>query len=208
MNTHRAVVLAWMGTVSLLLSACSILPKAEPVSVERYTLDVQVPAAAQAAADGPVLLIALPRARADLDTPRMAYREQNYELRYFARSRWADAPPQLLLPGLVDAFEASGRFAAVIRIGSAATPALRLDTEVLDFSQDFRVKPNQFDLRLRVQLIDLGTRKVIASRVFASRQPAPEQSPYGGAQAANAAWRMLLPDIVAFCTAELPAATP
>lgn len=206
MRKHCSVLVAVLAAASLPLTGCSILPKAESVSVERYTLDVQVNTVAQTASQGPVLLIARPLARADLDTPRMAYSEQNYELRYFARSRWADAPPQLLLPGLIDAFEASGRFAAVIRIGSAAAPQLRLDTEVLDFSQDFRVKPSQFDLRLRVQLVDLATRKVIASRVFESRQTAPAQSPYGGAQAANAAWRALLPDIVAFCTAHLPAA--
>lgn len=205
MNRYHSVMIGVLGSVIMLLPACSVLPKATPVSVERYTLDVAFPAAQPAAPDGPVLLIARPLARAELDTPRMAYREQDHTLEYFARSRWADAPALLLQPGLIEAFEASGHYQAVVRVGSAAVPRLRLDTEVLEFSQDFRVNPSQFEVRLRIQLVDLQTRKVIVSRIFAAQQPAPARSPYGGALAANAAWQALLPDIVSYCTAQLPA---
>lgn len=189
----------------LCLSACTVLPKSETVAVERFTLDV--PSAANevpARTDAPVLLVARPLARSDLDTPRMAYRRQDYQLDYFARSRWADAPPQLLLPGLVEALEASGRFGAVVRVGSPATPALRLDSELLEFAQDFRAEPSVFRLRLRMQFVDLKTRRVLATQVFSTERPAPTQNAYGGAQAANAAWQALLPELVAFCTAALP----
>lgn len=191
---------------ALWMNACSILPKTEAVAVERFTLDVPAPAITPARADAPVLLVARPQARTDLDTPRMAFRRQDYQLEYFARSRWADAPPQLLVPGLVEFLEASGRFAAVVRVGSPATPALRLDSELLEFTQDFRVEPSVFQLRLRAQLVDLQTRRVLATRIFTVEQPASETNAYGGAQAANAAWRALLPELVAFCTAPLPAA--
>lgn len=191
---------------TLCLGACSILPKSEVVAMERFTLDVPAPEIKAARADAPVLLVARPQARTDLDTPRMAYRRQDYQLEYFARSRWADAPPQLLVPGLVEVLEASGRFAAVVRVGSPATPALRLDSELLEFSQDFRVEPSVFQLRLRAQLVDLRTRRVLATRIFAVDQPASAASAYGGAQAANAAWQSMLPELIAFCAAALPAA--
>lgn len=205
MNHNHIVRVGVLCVISMLLPACSILPKATPVSVERYTLDVEFPSVLPAAPEGPVLLIARPLARTELDTPRMAYREQDHTLEYFARSRWADTPALLLQPGLIEAFEASGHYRAVIRVGSAAAPQLRLDTEVLEFSHDFRVNPSQFEMRLRVQLVDLQTRKVITSRIFTAQQPAPTRSPYGGARAANAAWQSLLPEIVAYCTAQLPA---
>ncbi len=191
----------------LCLGACSVLPKSESVALERYTLDLPTSAnTAPARVDAPVLLVARPLARSDLDTPRMAYRRQDYQLDYFARSRWTDAPPQLLLPGLIEALEASGRFGAVVRVGSPATPALRLDSELLEFTQDFRTEPSVFGLRLRVQLVDLGSRRVLATRVFEIARPAPGPNAYGGAQAANAAWQALLPELVAFCTAALPSA--
>lgn len=191
------------------LAGCSVLPKPEPQSFERYVLEPRIaPVAARTAGDGPVLLVAVPQARSDLDTPRMAYRRQDFDIRYFARSRWADTPPQLLLTGLATALEQSGRFAAVLRAGSPAAPDLRLDTELLDFSQDFRVRPSEFSLRLRVQLVDLSGRRVVASRTFEARRAAPEESPYGGVQAANAAWQALLPEVVDYCIARLSAPGP
>ena len=201
MKTLSSMLLACGLVVAL--AACSMLPRSEPVSVDRYTLDPPAWPQREAAAGAPVLLITRPWARGELDSPRMAYREQDYQLRYFARSRWVESPAQLLLPGLVEALEASGQFGAVVAVGSAARPELRLDIELLDFSQDFRAEPSEFQLRLRLQLVDLEARTVLASRIFLAREPAPQDSPQGGARAANAAWQALLPELVAFCTAAL-----
>ena len=200
----RSAVIILFG----LLQACSVLPRPEVVAVEYFTLDTPAAPTVQPAPAGPVLLIARPQVRPDLDTPRMAYRQQDYTLRYYARSRWSDVPAQLLLPGLIESFESSGQFAAVLRTGSPATPQLRLDTEILEFSLDFRAQPSRFQLRLRAQLVDLGTRRVLASHAFAIEKPLEAQTPYGGAQAANAAWQALLPELVTFCTAALPPVAP
>ena len=189
------------------IQACSVLPQPEPVVVEYFTLDVPVVQSAHTDSAGPVLLIARSQTRAELNTPRMAYRQQDYTLRYYARSRWADVPSQLLMPGMLESIESSGRFGAVLRAGSPATPQLRLDTEILEFSQDFRAEPGRFQIRLRAQLVDLATRRIIATRTFDSEHPTSVQTPYAVAQAANAAWQALLPDLVAFCTAALPPAT-
>ena len=206
------IVAALRGGVALLLgtlAACTVLPKAERITVERYTLEVPVSvpqvAASAAGADAPVLLIARPQVRSDLDTPRMAYQRQDYEIEYFTRSRWADTPAHLLLPGLTQALEASGGFGAVVGIGSPAQPRLRLDTELLDFTQDFRIEPSVFRLQLRAQLLDVQTRRVLATQVFTAARPAPSANAYGGAEAANEAWRTMLPQLVEFATAALPA---
>lgn len=192
----------------ILMQSCSVLPTPKPVGIEYFTIDVPTTPLRheQKLAAGPVLMVARPQVRADLDTPRMAYRQQDYTLRYYARSRWADTPAQLLLPSMAEALEASGQFAAVLRTGSAATPELRLDTELLDFSQDYRTEPNQFQIRLHAQLTDLRTRRVIASTTFIAAQAASEQSPYAGAAAANAAWQSVLKELVEFCTQALPVA--
>jgi len=203
----RSAVIILLG----LLQACSVLPRPEVVAVEYFTLESPtVPASSTIQSDpaGPVLLIARPQVRSDLDTPRIAYRQQDYTLHYYARSRWSDVPAQLLLPGLIESFESSGHFAAVLRTGSPATPQLRLDTEILEFGLDFRAQQGRFQLRLRAQLVDLSTRRVLVSHTFAVEKPLDAQTPYGGAQAANAAWQTLLPELVAFCTAALPPVQP
>ena len=199
MNGPLGMLLA--TALALGLAACSVLPRGQPVSLERYTIETPSPTVQAAASNAPVLLVTRPQARTELDTPRMAYRQEGHQLRYFARSRWSDAPAQLLLPDLVEALEASGQFRAVVRVGSAARPDLRLDLELLDFSQDFRVSPSTFRLRLRLQLVDLDNRSLLASRVFSLERDASADSPQGGVAAANAAWQALLPELVAF-TAE------
>lgn len=197
------------GMLLVLAAACTVLPKAERIAMERFTLETPAssapPASVTGAAAAPVLLLARPQVRSDLDTPRMAYQRKDYELEYFTRSRWADTPSQLVLPGLLQALEASGRFTAVVRVGSPAQPHVRLDTELVEFSQDFRVQPAVFRLQLRAQLVDLATRSVLATRVFKAERPAPSADAYGGAQAANAAWRELLPEVVKFVVAATPA---
>ncbi len=75
----RSAVIILFG----LLQACSVLPRPEVVAVEYFTLESPtVPAASTVQSDpaGPVLLIARPQVRPDLDTPRMAYRQQDYTL--------------------------------------------------------------------------------------------------------------------------------
>lgn len=197
-----AVIVLMVG-----LAACSVLPKSDPLPIDHYTLDVTLPAPAMETASKtvaapvalPVLLIAPPQTRADLRTPRMAYRERDYDISYFGRSRWADTPAELLLPGLMEAFDASGQYRVVLNSVTPVSPDLRLDSKLLEFSQDFRVTPSVFQLRLRVQLVDVKQRRVLASRIFEAGHPAPAASPYGGVQAANRAWQTLLPEIVAFC---------
>lgn len=204
MGTMKAVYgMLLAGGLTLALGACSILPRSEPVTIDRYTLETTVRPTQEAGLGAPVLLVTRPLARVELDTPRMAFREQDYQLRYFARSRWVDTPAQLLLPGLLEALEGSGHFGAVVRVGSAARPDLRLDVELLEFSQDFRLTPSEFQLRLRLQLVDLETRTVVASHLFSTRATAPERSPRGVAAAANTAWQALLPELVTFCADSL-----
>ena len=52
---------------------------------------------------------------------------------------------------------------------------------------------------LRAQLVDLGTQRVVASRLFDIREAAPSEDAYGGVLAANRAVPRLLEELVAFC---------
>jgi hypothetical protein len=81
MRDVSAMLLA--SGLALVLAACSVLPRSKPVIIDRYTLDIPAWHVQAAGADAPVLLVTRPLARVDLDTPRMAYREQDYQLQLF-----------------------------------------------------------------------------------------------------------------------------
>ena len=76
------------------------------------------------------------------DTPRIAYMQHQYGLRYYTRSRWADTPARMLAPLLAEALNASGRFQALYASPGRVSAELRLDTELIRFHQDFTVSYN------------------------------------------------------------------
>jgi cholesterol transport system auxiliary component len=134
----------------------------------------------------------------------MAYLSRPYELGYFARHEWADTPARMLLPLLVQALESSGHYRAVISGPSAAQAELRLDTEVLAFQQEFTGPAPEARVALRAQLVDLDSRRVVATRSFEATESAVTPDPYGGVVALNRALDRLLGELQAFATGASP----
>lgn len=184
--------------------ACSTLgPSATPQPVF-YSLD-STPGAAPAAvpptapAAAPTLIINPPHASAGFDSSRIIYVRETYRLEYFAHSEWVDPPARMLAPLLVAAVENSGAFRAVVLTPSAAAGDLRLDTEIIRLQHEFGSKPSRVRFTLRAYLVDIKTRRVIASREFDAAVPAASEDPYGGVVAANRAVQTVLENLSAFC---------
>ena len=78
---------------------------------------------------------------------------------------------------------------------------VRLDTELVRLQQSFLSKPSRVELVLRVQLVDVGARRVIATRTIEVTQDAPTDDPEGGVVAANAALAGALAEVVTFAVA-------
>jgi cholesterol transport system auxiliary component len=146
-----------------------------------------------------VLLVARPQAHGAYDTPRIAYMQQQYGLRYYTRSQWADTPARMLAPLMADALNSGGRFQALYTGVGGVAADLRLDTELERFHQDFTRQPSEMHVTLRAQLVDLDTRRVVATRLFDIRAAAPSEDAYGGVQAANRAVAQLLEALTDFC---------
>ena len=181
--------------VLALTTACSVLPPpAATMDPTRYTLELTVTATdtqARARSDK-TLLLPLPRIRGELASTRMAYQRESLQLNYFAQSRWADEPNKMLHALLVEMLTGSGPYAHLALAGAPVAVHHRLDIEILDFHQDFSVSPSRFVVKLRVQLVDLQSRRILLERLIEAREPAPSESPQGGAAAANAAVNSLL----------------
>jgi cholesterol transport system auxiliary component len=190
----------------LTLAGCSVLPKPAAEGVDRYMLEyVPQPAAERAiAGDLPVMLVAIPRAHGGYDSNRIAYMQETHGLRYFTRSRWVDAPAHMLAALMADALQATGRFQALYAGPGAVAADLRLDTELVQFHQDFRQQPSEVRVVIRARLVDLDSNRVIASREFAASQAAPTDDAYGGVVAANSAIATLLAQLSQFCLDNRP----
>jgi cholesterol transport system auxiliary component len=191
--------------VVALLAACTALQAPEADRANLYVLEAMPAAGAPRPKRDLVLEVSAPRARPGFDTPLMAYTQRPNALEYFAKNRWADTPARMLAPLLAQALERAGGFRAVVQAPSTAIADLRLDTELVRLEQDFAARPSQIRFTLRAQLIDVATRRVLASAEFDEAEAAPSDDPYGGVIAANRALGRLLGRLADFC-AEAPGA--
>lgn len=131
---NRFVCPALVLTAFILLTGCSILPKAEPSDIYR------LPASqASASAGTPVswsLRLASPQASEVLNSPKIAVIPQGNLFSSYAASRWSDPAPVLLRNRLLDGFAQDGR----VRLLSVADSNLQADLELGGQLQAFQTE--------------------------------------------------------------------
>ena len=194
---------AWqMLAMAVLLGGCAGLA---PKPLPDPNLHVLAPGPVTRTAPGTrnlVLEVSVPRASPGFDTPRMAYVRRAYELDYFADSRWADTPARMLGPLLTQALERSGGFGTVVQAPTVVAADVRVNAELIRLQQDFTTRPSRAEVALRVQLVDVRARRVVATKLFEATENASSEDAYGGVAAANAALERVLVQVVDFCFAE------
>ncbi|MCY1276335.1 ABC-type transport auxiliary lipoprotein component [compost metagenome] len=156
------------------LTACSILPEAEPVQI--YLLPQSTVQAAGGARIQQSLRIARPQASMILDNARIAVQPEGSQINSYKGARWGDAAPALLRERLVEAFRADGRFAAV----SSDEQHLQVDLDLLGhlaaFQTEYRGGRAEVVIRYDAHLASAGSQRILASRRFEVRQaPADTQ---------------------------------
>ncbi len=151
------------------------------------------------ARDGLILVVNLPQAAAGFDSARLVYRRRPNELESFAHNEWVDTPARMLGPMIRQALDKTAAFDAVIDASTSASADLRLDSEIVRLEQDFATSPSRANLTLRVTLVDLKTRRVIAARQFDASEPAATDDPPGSVGAANRAVARVVGEVAVFC---------
>ena len=184
--------------LALALAGCSTLRPIEAESVRAYLLEAQIDPTQQVKRIPLVLTVSSPRAVPGYDTPRMAFIRQPHRLEYFAKNRWAEAPAKMLGPLLVRALELQTGFKAVASTDGMVKGDVRLDTEITVLQQEFTASPSRLHMKLRVQLVEQASYRVLATQVFDAVESAPTDDPYGGVIAANRMLPRLLGQIADF----------
>ena len=190
-----------MACLSLVLACgCEALKPAVTPHPKTYSLaDARSAAPVVQRAATKTLIVNPPHAAAGFDSEHIVYVRQASQLEYFAHNEWVDTPARMLAPLIVAAIEQSGAFRAVVQMPSAAAGDMRLDTEILRLQHEFLGTPSRARFTLRAYLVDIATRRVLASREFEALATAPGEDPYGGVVAATQAVRKVLEELAAFC---------
>lgn len=151
------------------LSACSVLPKTEPVTT------YQLPAPQFSASSQPALAqslrIVTPAASYALQTPRIMVTPEGNTINSYQGARWTDPNPVLLREHLVQAFQQDGSFASVSTEVHALQTDVQLFSDLRQFQTLYQGGNASAVIELDAKLVDPGSRQVIASRHFRVSQP-------------------------------------
>lgn len=155
-------------TVTLLTSACSVLPKSTPVDL------FQLPASSQqASAAGPqlpALRIDRPLSSEALNGNRLLIMTANNQFQAFANMRLAAPVPLLWRDWLLDAFWRDGRVQGLSAASQGLQSAWELGGTLRAFYVDYSSAQAQAVIQYDATLISTADRHIIASRRFEARQ--------------------------------------
>lgn len=159
------------AAAALLLPACSILPSAEPV--DTYLLPAGAVAVAEQRKPLDIAMrVSRPVSPSRLAGNRIAVLPGDNLFSVYKGVRWSDSVPVLLRNRLIEGFRHDGRVASISSEEQSLHADIELNSELLAFQSEYHGELPEVTIRLAVQLVHTGTRRVIARHVFEVRQPA------------------------------------
>ena len=159
---RRALLAAGLATTAL--SACSGIvgpPEAPPL----YMLKPLLPPAGGGGRVPWQMSIVLPEAPDSLDTNRIVLVQANAQMDFYAAASWQDRLPFLVQVALIEAFEGSGRIAAVGRDTDGLKSDYLLETDIRDFQARYDAPdaPPTVVVRIAAKLIAARGRSIARS---------------------------------------------
>ena len=83
------------------------------------------------------LMVLQPETNPAYNTTQMAYTKKPFEVSYFAENRWIETPGQMLQPIIVQTMQRTHHFRAVITPPFIGSYDYILNTQILEFQQDY-----------------------------------------------------------------------
>ena len=155
------------------LSACSILPKSQVLSI--YRLPASSLPNHAVSADW-ALRVNKPYSSQLLDSTRIAVLPPGDQISAYQGVRWSDRAPLLLRDRLIDAFLDDGRLKAVSSDDSRLQADLELDGDLRAFHSEYQNGQPVTRILFEARLVQSGTLRILASRRFNVSQTARDTS--------------------------------
>nr|WP_314527343.1 ABC-type transport auxiliary lipoprotein family protein [uncultured Pseudomonas sp.] len=151
-----------------LVSACSILPKADPSDVYRLS---STQTASQATPVSWSLRVNKPQTSEFLDSPRIAVVPNGDLISSYANSRWSDPSPVLLRNRFMDGFQRDGRVTLLSTDETNLQSDYELGGQLQAFQSEYHGSAVEVVIRLDARLVRGSDQRIVASRRFEVRQP-------------------------------------
>jgi cholesterol transport system auxiliary component len=153
----------------LALCGCSLVGTREDLTV--YSPEVAITATVQPAPPWQ-LIVAEPRALAPLGSDRMIVMPQPGMMEFYKGVRWRDRSTLVLQDLLLRTLQGAAESHGVGRPESGIRGDFVLQTDLRDFQAEYRsASVPTVVVRIDTQLVDNTTRRIVATRSFASERP-------------------------------------
>lgn len=163
------VRLLTISSLSTLLAACSILPKAPQLTV--YQLPQGEIQGQSAVTKNEVLRVAIPYSRSYLNTQRVVTVTPERSLAVMDGIRWEDLGPIVFRDSLIRALRDASIYRAVIN-DDTATGDYSLRSDLQDFQLDHSVEPAEVVISVDASLSSLKVKDYpISTASFSARTP-------------------------------------
>lgn len=157
-----------IAVFTLWLSACSILPEPELLSVYQLPGPQMQPLAA--AQKLPALRINTPQSGFALSTPRILVQPEGNRLSSYKGARWTDPVPFLLREHLAKAFSQQGLASNISTDEHALHADVHLGSDLQQFLVRYEGSQPVAVIELDVRLINPNSRETLAARSFKVEQ--------------------------------------
>ena len=165
--THSVTRLVTLGAM-LLLSACTVLPRAEPV--DTYLLPPASLSRAPGQATLPLSLrVSRPLGGVQLTGQRIVVVPEDNRVSVYKGANWSDPAPVLVRDRILEAFRVDARIAALSSDEQRLHADFELVSDLQAFQSEYRDAAPEVVVRLDARLIQRKDRRILASRVFESR---------------------------------------
>lgn len=168
---RAALLLVLLGP----LSACSVLPKAEPIHIYRLPSSPTNRPPADSPRLEQTLVVDTPQADRMLGSGRIVVVPKHNRVSSYEGARWSDTAPILLRDRLVEAFRQDGRVANVISDDQRLHTDLELVSDLRGFHTEYVDGEAEVVIRLEASLVQSSSQRVLASRSFEVRQPSEDE---------------------------------
>ncbi len=183
--------------VSLVLTSC--LKPLDVPDVSTYTIKTLKPHINNRRSKTQMtLLVSDPVASPGYRSDNMRYMITPYRLEKFSKNTWVATPASMMLPVFVQAINNTGYFKAVVTSPFSGLTDYNLQTDILEFEQNFMLPQSRFIMIVQADLVNSKTNKIQASKRFSAIVPTQQNDPYGGVMAANQAAQKITRQLARF----------
>tara|TARA_R110000796_G_scaffold63377_2_gene146538 strand:- start:4754 stop:5380 length:627 start_codon:yes stop_codon:yes gene_type:complete len=165
---HYLTRTALAAMTAIALSACTILPETEPLTVFQLAPPQMQPLAA--AQSLPSLRINTPQAGFALSSPRMLVNPSGDQVSTYKGARWTDPVPALLREHLAKAFTQQVSATGITTDEHALHSDVHLGSDLRQFQVRYNGSAPSAVIELNARLINPNSRDVIAAQHFLVEQ--------------------------------------